>query len=215
MTTQLHGLYGITDSQLLPDTNTLISAVEAALKGGMSVLQYRDKSQDKIKRLNQASQLKTLCQQYNACLIINDDIHLAAEVNADGVHLGQQDQAIAQARKNLGENVIIGATCHDSYPLAEAAYQQGADYIALGRFFPSATKPNAPPASLSKIQQVSTNIPLPIVAIGGITLDNASMVINAGAHLVAVIHGLFASHNIQDTAQQFTQLFAKTNCTPK
>ncbi|MCX4025993.1 thiamine phosphate synthase [Endozoicomonas sp. SM1973] len=212
MTTQLHGLYGITDSQLLPDTNALISAVEAALKGGMRILQYRDKSQNKIKRFNQASQLKALCQQYNACLIINDDIHLAAEVKADGVHLGQQDQAITQAREVLGKNAIIGVTCHDSYPLAEAAYQQGADYIALGRFFPSATKPNAPPASLCIIQQVSANIPLPIVAIGGITLDNASMVINAGAHLMAVIHGLFASDNIQGTAQQFTQLFSGASC---
>ncbi|WP_163835440.1 thiamine phosphate synthase [Spartinivicinus ruber] len=213
MTTQLYGLYGITDSTLLPNTEALRNAVEAALIGGMKVLQYRDKSQNKTKRLNQATQLKTLCQQYSVSFIINDDVELAANVKADGVHLGQQDQAITHARKTLGNKAIIGATCHGSYQLAETAYQQGADYIALGRFFPSATKPNAPPADLSIVQQITAALPLPVVAIGGITLDNAPIVINAGAHMVAVINGLFASDNIQDTAQQFSQLFAGANCT--
>lgn len=210
MTTNLYGLYGITNSWQLPNTTKLLAAVEAALKGGMRVLQYRDKSQDKDKRLEQASQLNALCQQYKATFIVNDDIHLADTVKADGVHLGQQDESITKARTVLGKHAIIGATCHGSVDLAIKASQQGANYLAFGRFFNSLTKPDAPLVDIKVLEQISVISTLPIVAIGGITIDNASTIIDAGAHQVAVSHGLFASDNIEKAAQQFTQLFSKS-----
>jgi len=204
---QFSGLYAITDSQLMPDLDTLLSHVEFSLQGGASIIQYRDKSTDQLFRVEQAQALKQLCDRYQVPLVINDDIALAAECSAAGVHLGQSDGSAVEARKQLGSHAIIGVTCHDSLTLALQAQSEGADYLAFGAFFPSKTKPNAKPAAINLIRQAKKKVSLPIVAIGGITVDNAQLIISAGADMVAVIHAIYAEKDIKKSAQQFHQLF--------
>ena len=202
----MSNLYAITDSQLLPG-DKLFSAVEAALLGGSRWIQYRDKSGDSAKRLREAQQLVALCKQHQAALIINDDVALAAAVNAHGVHLGQGDGSPRAARELLGEDAIIGVTCHDSLVLAQQAIADGASYIAFGRFFPSKTKPHAKPAKFTLISEAKARFPqTPLVVIGGITLANAHILLDAGADMIAVCHELFAAEDIRQTAQQFTAL---------
>lgn len=200
------GVYAITDEHLLTATR-LIPSVEQALSGGARVLQYRCKSGEFRDRVAQAAALKTLCRRYHACLIINDDIELCQAIDADGVHLGQSDTALAEARYRLGPQAIIGISCHDDPALAAAAQQQGASYIALGRFFPSLTKPDAPAASLNNLRLIREQTPLPIVAIGGITADNGGSLIDAGADLLAVINYLFAAPDIKARARALSNLF--------
>ncbi len=202
----LHGLYAITDSHLTPDS-TLLEQVEAALKGGARVVQYRDKSTDQRKRLRQAKTLVALCQQYGRPLLINDDPQLALACGADGVHLGQSDAGLTEARILLGQQAIIGITCHDSIELAQQAQQQGADYVAFGAFFASASKPDVSPAPLSLLQQARGRLRLPLVAIGGISVDNAPQLISQGADMVAVIQDLFAASDIEVRARQLTAQF--------
>ena len=202
------GLYGVTDSQLQPDDRILLETVEQALEGGMKVLQYRDKSLDHDKRLRQAAALKMLCLKHQAIFLINDDVDLALEVEADGVHLGQQDECLADARKRLSDYAIIGISCEGSLELAKKAEEQGADYVAFGRFFPSRTKPDAKTADLSVLPEAKEVIKVPVVAIGGITVDNAPEVINGGADMLAVVHNLFSAQNIQDRAREFNALYS-------
>lgn len=199
-------LYLITDSQLL--TGRLLPAVEQALIGGAKLIQYRDKSTNTAKRLHEAQQLKTLCQDYKVPLIINDDLELAVQLGV-GVHLGQQDSSIALARQRLGQNAIIGATCHNSLEFAKQAATQGASYLAFGAFYPSSTKPLAKLAELSTLTQAKQLFNLPIVAIGGITLDNARPLIDAGADYLAVISDIFAlpTANICQQAEAYLRLF--------
>ena len=183
--------------------------MEQALQGGAKVIQYRDKSIDKTLRLTQARELKALCDEYSACFIINDDLELALTIDADGLHVGKNDGDISKVRSQLG-NKILGVSCYNSLDLAQNAQKKGADYVAFGRFYTSITKPNAVPADLSLIQQVKESTNLPIVAIGGITLNNASPLIAAGVDSVAVIDGLFRQKDIKQTAEKFTELFTNS-----
>ncbi len=199
-------LYAITDSQLMPDEK-LFAGVTAALKGGCKYVQYRDKSGDEKKRLNDAKKLLELCNQYNANLIINDDVQLAHQTNAQGVHLGQDDGDVTKARELLGDTAIIGVTCHDSLELAEKAIADGATYIAFGRFFSSNTKPDARPAPLTLLTEARAKFPnTMIAAIGGITTENAHHVLAAGADMIAVCHSLFAADDITAQTQKFITL---------
>ena len=209
--TRLRGLYAITDSTLLAD-GRLLPYVEAALKGGARLLQYRDKSDSDARRLREADALRELCERHGAQLIINDDAELAARLNV-GVHLGQEDGSLSVARALLGRKAIIGATCHARLELAEQAAREGASYVAFGRFFDSNTKPGAPSASLDLLDQARQRVNLPIVAIGGVTLDNAPELIAHGASLVAVVHALFAADSaaeVERRAHSFSELFANT-----
>ncbi|MCL6415071.1 thiamine phosphate synthase [Aestuariirhabdus sp. Z084] len=202
----IHGLYAITDSQLLPPQQ-LLEAVEQALRGGTRILQYRDKASGQARRLEQARRLKLLCDRYAVPLLINDDLQLALDCDAAGVHLGQGDHTLQQARETLGPDAIIGITCHDSLSLALKAQQDGANYVAFGRFFPSHTKPEAPPAPLELLPQARQQLRLPLIAIGGITVDNADQVISRGADAIAVIHHLFASDDIEQRARALSAAF--------
>ena len=189
------GVYAITDAQLLPSDRQLIEACRAALNGGLALLQYRDKSGDLSHRLRQALALAMLCRDYSVPLIINDDLALARRLRDDGfagvgLHLGQEDGSLRQAREVLGPEAIIGATCHARLDLAERAADEGASYLAFGRFFASKTKPEAPPATLDLLAE-ATRFGLPRVAIGGIDIDNVSQARNAGAELLATVHGVF------------------------
>lgn len=205
---KLRGLYAITDSQLL--AGRFLSHVEAALEGGVCLLQYRDKGDDAARRLREAEALMQLCERYGTQLIINDDAELAARLGV-GVHLGQTDGPLTPARALLGRNAIIGSTCHASLDLAAQAASEGASYVAFGRFFNSLTKPGAPAASLDLIEQARAQVKLPIAVIGGITLDNAAPLVAHGADLLAVIHGLFGADSAQEVtrrARAFNALFA-------
>ncbi len=203
---KLQGLYAITDETLLP-VNQFSNSVELALKGGARIIQYRDKSTDHLKRVQQAQQIKTLCQQYQATFIINDDIALAKKVDADGVHIGIHDTPLADARKALGQDKIIGVSCYNQIELAEQAKENKADYIAFGRFFSSQIKPDAVPASLDILQQ-ACRIGLPVCAIGGIDENNGKALVDAGADMLAVISGVFAAKNIQQSSHAISRLFA-------
>lgn len=202
----LRGLYAITDTKLTPES-LLIAKVSAALQGGARVIQYRDKSSDSATKLRQARALVALCQRFECPLIINDDPQLALASGAAGVHLGQGDSNLAHARALLGTDAIIGITCHDSLGLALHAQQQGADYAAFGAFFPSASKPGAQAAPLPLLDQARQQLRIPIVAIGGISVDNAPQLITRGADMVAVIQDLFAAADVEQRAQQLAALF--------
>ncbi len=199
-------LYAITDSQLLAGEK-LFSGVAAALAGGCKLVQYRDKSTDSERRLSEAKTLLALCHEHHAQLIINDDVALAKEVGADGVHLGQGDANPVAARIILGSRAIIGVTCHDSLEFAQQAIKDSANYIAFGRFFPSSTKPNARHAPISLINEAREKFShTPIVVIGGITLDNGKQLLAAGADMLAVCHSLFAADDITTQAKKFIEL---------
>lgn len=209
MNKPLRGLYAITDSQLLAG-GRLLPYVAAALAGGARLLQYRDKSADAARRLDEAGALAELCARHGAALIVNDDLELAARLGV-GLHLGQEDGSLAAARARLGEAAIIGGTCHARLDLAERAVAEGASYVAFGRFFNSNTKPGAPAATPELLEQARARIARPIVAIGGVTLETAPGLIRRGADMVAVIHALFAADSaaeVERRARAFAQLFA-------
>ncbi|MDI3325884.1 thiamine phosphate synthase [Pontibacterium granulatum] len=204
----LEGLYAITDSVLMPNDNELLGRIEAALRGGTRIVQYRDKSDDAEKRLRQAKALIDLCNQFDVPLLINDDAQLAKMSDAAGVHLGQSDGLLTAARDLLGRDAIIGITCHDSLAFALAGQHAGADYVAYGAFYASKTKPNASPAPLSLLAESKAQIKLPTVAIGGITVDNAAQTLAAGADMLAVVHSLLAAEDVEQQARRFSQLFS-------
>ncbi len=203
----LRGLYAITDPLLTP-THSLLHQVQQALRGGARIIQYRDKTSPASQRLQSAGQLRELTRAHGALLIINDDLDLCLEVNADGVHLGQEDTSLIQARQQLGRNKIIGATCHGSEELARKALDEGANYLAFGRFCPSRTKPDALPADLNSLRPFLTRCPVPTVAIGGITLNNAPQLVDAGFSMLAVINDLFDRNDTEHHCQQYAALFS-------
>lgn len=210
----LKGVYGITPAESPSSTETL-EKIEQALRGGLSILQFRHKSH----ALNQAPQktllkqalaFQDLCKQYHCLFIINDNATLAKQINADGLHLGQQDMPLNQAREMLGPKACIGITCHNSLALAQQAQALGADYVAFGSFYPSQTKPNASKADISTLNQAKQTLNLPIVAIGGITLHNAAPLIHSGADMIAVVQSLFSTGDVETRCTQFNQLFSNT-----
>ena len=199
-------LYAITDSQLLPG-DKLFYAVAAALNGGCKLVQYRDKSDDQTRRLFEATSLLALCKQHQAQLLINDDVCLAQQIGAHGVHLGQGDSNPVAARIILGSHAIIGVTCHDSLKFAQQAINDSANYIAFGRFFSSNTKPDARPAPISLISDARKEFNhTPIAVIGGITLENGKQLLSAGADMLAVCHSLFWADDITAQARKFIEL---------
>jgi thiamine-phosphate pyrophosphorylase len=203
--TELHGLYVITPDEQ-PDPARLVEQVAAALRGGARLVQYRDKSGDGPGRERQARELKDLCARHGARLIINDDVGLARAAGADGVHLGQADMPIRQAREILGPGAIIGVTCHDRLDLALAAEAAGADYVAFGAVYPSPTKPDAVRAPLMLFAQAREVLTIPVCAIGGLDADNAAAVIRAGADMVAVVSGVFGRPDPEAEARRLTAL---------
>jgi len=200
----ISGLYAVTPD--FADTAVLLAKTQAALAGGARLLQYRNKTADENLRREQAAALRELCRRYDSMLIINDHVELAREIDADGVHIGADDAGVAAARSRLGHGKIIGATCYNDLQHALAAAAQGADYVAFGSFFASTVKPGAVRAPLALLQQARREIAVPVVAIGGITLDNVAALIAAGANAVAVISALFAAPDVEAAARKFCQL---------
>ncbi len=202
---RLRGLYAITRGNYA-STDELLHEAEAALRGGVTVLQYRDKSADPVRRLEQAKALASLCQRFDTLLIINDDIELAARCDASGVHLGCDDADIITAVEQLGADAIIGVSCYNQLEAARHAAASGASYVAFGAFFPSPTKPVAVRAASTLLEQWD-HPHTPVCAIGGITLDNAPSLISAGADMTAVISDLWSAPDITAQARAFRALW--------
>lgn len=196
------GVYVITNGP----RDDLIDAVTAAIRGGARLVQYRDKSGDDTRRLDEARRLAAVCATHGVPLLVNDDIELACLSGADGVHLGRDDSDIAVARGRLGRSAIIGASCYASIERARQLAAAGADYLAFGAFFASPTKPHAQRAA-PELLRVAKSLGLPLVAIGGITADNALPLIEAGADFLAVISAVFDADDIETATRRFAVLF--------
>ena len=183
----IQGLYGIT-----PDKTLKLDVIEnAIIKHNIKILQYRRKLKSINQKAKEAKNLLNLCIKHNTLFIVNDDVNLCKKVGAHGIHIGQGDINAKAARESLGEQFIIGVTCHNSLELAIEAEKNGADYIALGAIFESNNKPNAIHCSLSKVKEIKKYISIPIVGIGGINLKNQHSVYQSGCSSVAMIDGLF------------------------
>lgn len=211
------GLYGITPEW--DDTERLVTAIEQAARGGMTALQWRRKTAQAHDGMVQARTVRQRCHELGVVFIVNDDWRLATIIDADGVHLGRDDSNIAKARTALGLDKLIGSSCYNDLDLARQAIDDGADYIAFGAVYPSAIKPDAVRASLdviragrelaeSSLAASPSGTRVTVVAIGGITPDNATAVINAGADSIALISGLFGATDIQATASRCQTLFS-------
>jgi thiamine-phosphate pyrophosphorylase len=192
---KLRGLYAIT-----PEESALVDKVRAALDGGIALLQYRRKRRD----LQEAREIAALAGRYGVPLIVNDDVELALELGAQGVHLGRDDGDLGVARRRLPGR-ILGVSCYNDAELARRAIGAGADYVAFGSVFASPTKPAAVRAPLALF---ATALEVPLCAIGGITVHNAPQVLEAGADLLAVVSDLFDAPDIAARAAQYRRLFA-------
>ena len=205
MKREVAGLYAVTPD--VADTPGLLATAEAALAGGARLLQYRNKSASSALRLAQARALLALCRGFQVPLIINDHLDLALAVKADGLHLGAEDGSLAATRKRLGPARVLGASCYDQLERALEAERLGADYVAFGSFFPSSVKPGAVRAPLALLRDAKRRLSVPVVAIGGITLDNAPQLIAAGADGIAVVSALFGADDVRLAARRFSALF--------
>ena len=197
---KLRGLYAITPE--LADSGTLLRGVAQALEGGIAMLQYRRKGRQNV---DEAKALARMCRERAVPFVVNDDLALAMECGADGVHLGRDDGELAAARGKLAGK-LLGASCYDSLSAARAAVAAGADYIAFGSVFSSSTKPAAVRAPLSLFGEARP-LGVPLVAIGGITLQNAPQLIAVGADCLAVISDLFDAPDIAARARAYGILF--------
>lgn len=200
---RLRGLYAITPDGL--DSIRLSEQVKAVLDGGIALLQYRRKSLPREEKLREAGQLLALCRDRAVPFIVNDDLALALEIGADGVHLGRNDPEVSACRKAL-PGKIVGASCYNELALARAALAAGADYVAFGSVHPSPTKPQAVRAPRSLFREAKS-LGVPLAAIGGVTLGNAPQLVDAGADLLAVISDLFDAPDPRARALQYGALF--------
>lgn len=206
MKAAVRGLYAVTPD--IADTAELTAKVEAALTGGASVIQYRNKAAGADLRAAQARALQDLCHAKGVPLIVNDHVELAMAVDAAGLHVGRDDSSLVEARALLGPEKLLGASCYNRIASAISAIEAGADYVAFGSFFPSTVKPGAVHVPVSLLREARQKLAVPVVAIGGITLDNAAQLISAGADAVAVISALFLASDIRVAAERFSGLFS-------
>lgn len=202
----MRGLYVIT-RPLPGGGEALATAVEATLQGGARLVQYRDKGADYARRVEEVRALLAVCRAHDVPLIVNDDVALAAETGADGVHLGKDDSDVPAARERLGARALIGASCYNELERALAAERRGASYVAFGSFYPSPTKPEAVCAEPALLTEARARLSVPICAIGGITPANGGALIRAGADLLAVLSGVFDAEDKTTAAAAFARLF--------
>lgn len=202
----MHGLYVITPASIdCPDR--LQHLVSEALEGGAQTVQFRHKGNDFANKLKLAEATFEVCRAHHIPLLINDDARLAHRLKADGVHLGQEDGPIADARALLGPNALIGRTCHGSMALMRQAVSDGANYCAFGRLFASHTKPNASALSLEALARLVSATPCPVVAIGGIDASNAQQVLQTGVSAIAVSGAVFSAPDVKAAAYALSSLF--------
>ena len=202
----IEGVYAVTPD--CADSEDLLRRLSAAIAGGVRLVQYRNKTATPELRSEQAARVLRLCRPAAVSLIINDSVELACELDADGVHLGAGDFTPEAARATLGTRKLIGVSCYNQLERALAANDQGADYVAFGSFFSSATKPGAVRAEPALLTAAKRALHMPVVAIGGITAANAGVLVKAGADAVAVVHSLFGAADIELAARHLGALFA-------
>lgn len=200
-------LYAITDRSWLKE-KTLACQVEEALKGGVTFLQLREKDLDRDSFKKEALQIQKLCQKYHVPFIINDDIELAKEIHADGVHIGQNDCELIKAREVLGKDKIIGVSAHNLEE-ARKAYENGANYLGVGAIFATDTKKDASHVSFAVLKDICTNVDIPVVAIGGISDNNMIQLTGSGIAGIAVISAIFAKENIEQATKRLKEAVSR------
>lgn len=203
----MRGLYLVTPNW--NDTERLLAGTEAALRGGASLVQYRHKDADAALRLEQARALLALCRRHGRPLVINDHLDLCMDLDADGVHLGGTDLGVEHARRLLGRDKIVGASCYGQLALARAAQLAGASYAAFGGFYPSPVKKYDFVTEPALLDQARLEVALPLVVIGGMTPANAAPLVARGAHMVAAITSVYGEADPESAARRFGSLFAQ------
>ena len=201
----INGIYAITPDW--EDTRQLIIKTEELLLNKINLLQYRNKKVSKQLRMTQAKELQALCHHYQVPFIINDDYELCGILNADGIHLGKDDITIEEVRDRLGNDIIVGISCYNDFERVNKMMATNCDYIALGACFPTNTKPNAPHASLNFLENVVEISIKPVVAIGGINLDNCLPIINSGVNAIAMINALYSTDKVSDKILEIKRKF--------
>lgn len=196
-------LYAVTDRSWLGG-RSLAEDVEAAIKGGATLIQLREKNMDINNFAKEAEEILLMCRKYNVPLIINDNIDVALAVGADGVHLGQSDMNAAKAREILGEDKIIGVTAK-TVSQAQKAQRDGADYLGSGAVFGTSTKADAKPMDLETLRSITSSVNIPVVAIGGITGENVLCLKGSGIAGAAVVSGIFAQKDIEAAARDLSR----------
>ena len=205
---ELRGLYLVTPNW--DDTDRLLAVTESALHAGVSLLQYRHKTASKELRLTQAKALHDLCRRFQVPLIINDHVYLCLDIDAEGVHVGGTDISVAQARALVGDQKIVGASCYGDLRLAHAAQEQGASYVAFGGFYPSQVKQYPVTTSANIITEAKHDIVLPIVVIGGMTVELARPLVQGGADMVAAISSVYNAADPEYICKEFIALFQQS-----
>ena len=193
-------LYAVTDRTHL-NGKTLVEAIELAIQGGVTCVQLREKNISYNEYISKAVEIREICHKYNVPLIINDNYRVALASGADGVHVGIEDTAVSEIRKNVGDNFIIGATAK-TIEQAQKAQKDGADYLGVGAVFPSLTKTNAIRITPEKLTEICKSISIPVVAIGGINLENVHLIKNCGQSGIAVVSALFSQDDIKESAER-------------
>ena len=201
----INGIYAITPDW--HDTKKLVAKTDEILSNKINLLQYRNKKANKQLKMTQAKELQALCHRYQVPFIINDDYELCSILKADGIHLGKDDITIEEVRDRLGNDIIVGVSCYNDFERVNKMMATNCDYIALGACFPTKTKPNAPHASLNFLEHVVETSIKPVVAIGGINLDNCSPVINSGVDAIAMINALYSTDKVSDKILEIKRKF--------
>ena len=201
----MKGLYLVTPDW--DDTERLLEVTEAALEGGVTLLQYRHKTATPALRLAQASALLALCRRFGCPFIVNDHVELCLEIGADGVHVGGTDAPVAAVRAQIGPDLLLGASCYGDLALARTAHAGGASYVAYGGFYPSRVKKYPVTTDTGILAESHSAVPLPTVVIGGMTAENAAPLVAAGADMVAAISSVYLADDPGAAAAAFSRLF--------
>ena len=197
-------LYLVTDNS--EDVDKFLNTIEEAIKGGVTVVQIREKTADTLDFYNLALKVKEITSKYDVPLIVNDRVDIALAIDADGVHVGQSDMPCDVTRKLIGQNKILGVSAA-TVKEAEKAESDGADYIGTGAVFPTATKDDAESVTKDELTEIVKSIDIPVVAIGGINLDNACELNGTGIAGLSVVSAIMSSDNPKKSSQELLNIF--------
>lgn len=196
-------LYAVTDRSWLGDSS-LYDQVESAIEGGATFIQLREKNLDEADFLSEAKEIQKLCREYKVPFVINDNVEIAAQIDADGVHVGQSDMEAGDVRKRLGPDKIIGVSAQ-TVEQALKAQERGADYLGVGAVFPTGSKADATEVSHQTLKEICEAVDIPVIAIGGITKENVSELKGSGICGIAVISAIFAQKDIGKASAELKQ----------
>ena len=197
-------LYAVTD-RMWTGKQTLMEQVEDALKGGATCVQLREKELDEDAFLQEALEMKALCEKYHVPFFVNDNVEIAAKCKADGIHVGQSDMATAKVRQTVGEDMMIGVSVHSVEEALEAV-RNGADCLGVGAMFSTSTKANADVLTKEVLKEICDAVDIPVVAIGGISKDNMAELKGTGVDGVALVSAIFAAEDIEEECRILRQM---------